>query len=130
MLEGQGFHAPPTWIDCEVPFERVTPELMREIGRLAPFGERNEKPVLLSSDLRLAEPPRAVGNDRTHLALQLRRGANVLKAMFFGAAARADELRMGEPVHAVFTPRWNVFRGDKKLELEIHDFRTGARPAL
>ena len=130
MLEGQGFHAPPTWIDCEVPFERVTAELMREIGRLAPFGERNEKPVLLASDLRLAEPPRTVGSDRTHLVLQLRRGANVLKAMFFGAAARADELRMGEPVHAVFTPRWNVFRGEKMLELEIHDFRTGARPAL
>ena len=130
ILDGQGFAAPPMWIDREVPFERIGPELMRELGRLAPFGERNEKPVFLASDLRLAEPPRQVGSDGSHLVLQLRRGAHVLKAVFFGAAARAPELRMGEPVHAVGTPRWNVFRGERKLELELVDFRTGARPLL
>jgi single-stranded-DNA-specific exonuclease len=130
ILDGQGFSAAPMWIDCEVAFEAVTHELMREIGRLAPFGERNEKPVLLSTDLRLAEPPRAVGSDGSHLSLQLRRGAQVRRAMFFGAAARASELRMGENVHAVFTPRWNVFRGERSLEVEVHDFCTGPRPAL
>jgi single-stranded-DNA-specific exonuclease len=130
ILDGQGFAAPPMWIDREVAFETIGPALMREIARLAPFGERNEKPVLLASDLRLAEPPRTVGSDGSHLVLQLRRGAHVLKAVFFGAAARASELRMGEPVHAVGTPRWNVFRGERKLELELADFRTGARPAL
>src|SRR5260221_425741 len=128
ILDGQGFAAPPMWIDCEVPFERITPELMREIGRLGPFGERNESPTFLSSDLRLAEPPRAVGSDGSHLVLQLRRGAQVLKALFFGAAARASELKMGEPVHAVFTPRWNHFRGERSLEIELHDFSTGPRP--
>ena len=130
ILEGAAFDLPPTWIDCEIPFERMTPELMREMERLGPFGERNEKPVLLSADLRLAEPPRAVGSDGTHLVLRLRRGAQVLKAIFFGAAARAAELRMGEPVHAVFTPRWNVFRGERTLEIELVDFRTGDRPAF
>lgn len=130
ILEGAGFDVPPTWIDCEIPFERLTPELMREMDRLGPFGERNEKPVLLSSDLRLAEPPRTVGSDGTHLVLRLRRGTQVLKAIYFGAAARAAELRMGEPVHAVFTPRWNVFRGERTLEIELVDFRTGDRPSF
>jgi single-stranded-DNA-specific exonuclease len=128
ILDGQGFSAPPMWIDREVAFERVTAELMREIGRLAPFGERNEAPVLLSTDLRLAEPPRTIGSDGSHLVMQLRRGSQVLKALFFGAAARAGELKMGEPVHAVFTPRWNVFRGERRLELELVDFRTGPLP--
>lgn len=130
ILAGEGFDVAPTWIDCEIPFERVTTELMREIGRLAPFGERNEKPVLLATDLRLAEPARTVGSDGSHLSLRLRRGAQVLKAMFFGAAGRASELRMGEPVHAVFTPRWNLFRGERTLEIELLDFRTGTRPEL
>jgi single-stranded-DNA-specific exonuclease len=130
ILAGQGFSAPPTWIDCEVPFERVTPELMREIGRLAPFGERNEKPVLLSTDLRLADLPRAMGSGGSHLALELRRGAHVLRAVFFGAGPRAAELRPGEPVHAVYTPRWNTFRGERTLEIELVDFRTGSRPSL
>src|SRR5262249_56602473 len=83
MLGREGFAAPPVWVDCEVPFAAMTPLLMREIEKLAPFGERNERPVLYSSDLRLAEPARAVGADRSHLQLRLRRGAHALKAMAF-----------------------------------------------
>jgi single-stranded-DNA-specific exonuclease len=130
ILDGQGFAAPPLWIDREIPFEQITPELMREIARLAPFGEKNEKPVFLSTDLRLAELPRSIGSDGSHLVLELRRGAHVLRSLFFGAGARASELKMGEPVHAVFTPRWNSFRGERRLELELVDFRTGPRPDL
>ena len=118
------------WVDGEVPLERVTDGLMHELGRLAPFGERNEKPVLLSTDLRLAGPPRTVGEDGSHLVLDLRRGSRVLRAMFFGAGRRASELRMGEPLHVVHRPRWNDFRGERSLEIEVLDFRTGELPAL
>ena len=50
--------------------------------------------------------------------------------MAFGQARRAGELGMGTDVHAVFTPKWNTFRGETKLELEVLDFVTGARPEL
>ena len=62
--------------------------------------------------------------------MQLRQGAHVMRAMAFGMAHRAHEMRMGEPLHAVYTPRWNAFRGETNLELELADFRTGAMPVL
>jgi hypothetical protein len=36
---------------------------------------------------------------------------------------------MGVDVHAVHTPKWNVFRGETNLELEVIDFAVGERPA-
>jgi single-stranded-DNA-specific exonuclease len=115
----------PTTIDGELDFEQVTPELMKHIDRMEPFGEHNEAPVLLSRDMRLASPPRVVGADRTHLILQLRKGERVLKGMAFKMAAREGELSMGAPLDVVYTPRWNTFRGQTNLELLVHDFRAG-----
>jgi single-stranded-DNA-specific exonuclease len=105
-------------------------DLMRELDRLKPWGERNERPLFLSTGLRLVEPARAVGGDGTHLQMRLRSGAHELKAMAFGQAHRAGELVLGTDVHAVYTPKWNTWRGETKLELEVLDFRTGARPEL
>ena len=115
----------PTVIDGELDFGQVTPELMKHLDRMEPYGECNEAPVLLSRDLRLASPPRVVGADRTHMILQLRRGDQVLKGMAFKMAAREGELAMGVPLDVVYTPRWNTFRGETSLELLVHDFRGG-----
>jgi single-stranded-DNA-specific exonuclease len=111
------------WIDYELPFPEMNPHLMRHLDRLEPFGAENEAPVLLSRDLRLAVPPRVVGADGSHLVLELRSGAHALKAMAFRMAHRAGELAMGRPLDAVYTPRWNAFRGTTSLELVLHDFR-------
>jgi len=120
----------PLWIDSELPLPHMTDELMKHFDRLEPFGAENEKPVLLSSDVRLAEPARIVGEDRTHLMLRVRHGERVLKAMAFGMASRAHELTLGASLHVVYTPRWNSFRGETNLELALHDFCVGPRPAL
>lgn len=128
LLAGTEHAAQPLWIDGELSFEHIDERLMRHIDALEPFGEQNEKPVLMSSDVRLAELPRVVGEDRTHMILRVRRGERVLKALAFGMAARQSELALGLPLHLVHTPRWNVFRGEKTLELLIHDFRVGAVP--
>ena len=130
MLSGEPLSESILWIDGDLDLQRMTPELMGYIDRLEPFGEANEKPVIFSGDLRLAEPPRTVGKDGSHLILSVRRSAQVYKALAFGMAGRVDELRMGEPLHVVYTPRWNTFRGERSLELHLHDFRTGATPDL
>ncbi|MBL8857195.1 MAG: single-stranded-DNA-specific exonuclease RecJ [Planctomycetes bacterium] len=130
MLGAEGFKAPEIMIDAAVAWSDVTPDLMNEIGRFQPFGEQNEKPILVAYDLRLDETPRALGADGTHLMLKLRSGNQVLKAMAFGQAHRARELALGMPIHVAFTPKWNSFRGSTNLELEIADLKTGPRPTL
>ncbi|MFT4538405.1 MAG: single-stranded-DNA-specific exonuclease [Planctomycetota bacterium] len=128
LLGGGAYPPAELSIDCEMSFAHWTPELMRQVDRLEPYGEANEKPIFLSRDMRLAEPPRRVGQARDHLALQLRCGMTVLRAMAFGMGHRADELEMGLAMELVYTPRWNTFRGTTNLEIGVHDFRTERTP--
>jgi len=124
LLGDGGFPEARTLVDYELPLGQMTPELMRHIDRLEPFGERNEKPVLLSSSLRLAEEPRVVGATGAHLMFRVRSGETCLKAVAFGMGSRRGELRMGADLRLVYTPRWNTFRGETKLELHVVDFET------
>ena len=101
----------------------MTRARMQELERLAPFGARNDAPVFLAREVYLAEAPRTIGSERNHLLLRLRKGEHVLKALAFRAGARAAELALGTPIDAVFTPKWNTFRGETSLELELLDFR-------
>jgi single-stranded-DNA-specific exonuclease len=130
LLGGAEFPPRSILIDQELPFAALDGELMRQIDKLRPFGEQNDRPVFLSCGLRLAEDPRIVGADKTHMQVQLRSGATVMRGMAFGMAARAGELVRGEDVHAVYSPKWNTFRGETKLEIELLDFRCGPRPVL
>jgi len=128
MLAAGPLAAPELVVDCDLPFHVVTPSLQKELDRLQPYGQDNARPLFHTADLRLAEPVRVVGADKTHVMLQLRSGAHVLRGMAFGMARREHELTMGTPIHAVYTPKWNHFRGETKLEIEVVDFRTGAAP--
>ena len=113
-------------VDAELDLGAMTPELMRQLERLEPFGEQNEARILVSRDVRLAEPARRIGKDQTHLLLQLRRGSQVLKALGFGQAARIGELAMGRGIVVAYTPVWNTFRGETNLEHRLLDFQLRA----
>lgn len=124
LLGGSALPEPTLWIDCELGLERMTVDLMRELDRLEPFGQENPEPVFVARDLRLAQPPRTLGRTDDHLQMVLRRGAESLRAMAFGQGDRVGELELGRPLDVVFTPRWNTFRGETRLELRVHDWRS------
>ena len=123
VLAAAGDTQQTLWIDDTLALGRMTEEVMRHLDRLEPFGEGNEKPMLLSRDVHLARPARSIGQDGTHLLMTVREGAHQLKALAFGMAHRIGELKLGEPFQLVYTPRWNTFRGETKLELLVTDFR-------
>ncbi len=55
------------WIDGETALASLTLSAVEQIERLAPFGQGNHRPLLCASNLRLAEPPKRIGNGR-HLS--------------------------------------------------------------
>lgn len=123
LVGGGGHPAPTLWLDAEVPIGALSPALMRAMDRLEPCGAQNEKPVFVAREAWLAQPPRTVGADGSHLMLQVRQGESLFKAMAFGMGARLRELSFGTPFELAYTPRWNTFRGETKLELFVRDFR-------
>ncbi|MCE9592820.1 MAG: single-stranded-DNA-specific exonuclease RecJ [Planctomycetes bacterium] len=130
MLAGRARANAELLVDYDLPLADMSVELMRQLDRLEPFGEKNEKPLFVSRDLRLAEPARTMGASGAHLSMLLRSGERVLRAVAFGQGKRVAELRLGEPVHVAYSPRWNTFRGETNLELVLEDFRTGPSPEI
>jgi len=114
-------------IDAEAPLSALTLKMVDQIEQLAPFGESNSRPLLCSSGVTLAEPPRVIGSGGRHLSMRLRQHDITLRAVAFGEGERADELAaLDQPLDVAFRPVINTFRGRRTVELHVADWRTAA----
>jgi single-stranded-DNA-specific exonuclease len=109
-------------VDGPVRFDELTVELVRELEKLAPFGQGNPEPRLGARGLEVISS-RVVGNN--HLKLRLRQhDAAALDAIAFNRANTLGKaVRDGARVAAVFTPRVNAWNGATAVELEIRDLK-------
>jgi hypothetical protein len=78
--------------------------------------------------VQLAQPPRRVGPDGTHLQLKLKNGAHALSCIAFGQGDRADAVA-ARPFDVAFTPRPSTFAGNGVVELLVADVRVEAAAA-
>ena len=58
-------------IDAEVPLSGFTAQTVEQMEKLAPFGHGNARPLLCTTAVTLAEPPRTMGGGGRHLSLRL-----------------------------------------------------------
>ena len=91
--------------------------------RFEPCGHGNEKPVLLSRNVRVTDA-RAVGSDRSHLKLTLKDGPVTWPGIAFSKA----DLELSETVDVVYSLQ-SDWTGNR-VELEIIDIAPsyGGRP--
>ena len=97
--------APVLDIDAAVPLHRLDGRVIKQIFRMAPFGEGNPEPTFLSRDLEVAEV-KVIGSDGTHLRLRLRDGKVTWSAIAFGLNGNgnpAPELTPGQRLDVVYT---------------------------
>jgi single-stranded-DNA-specific exonuclease len=116
-------------IDGAVTLDELTPGLMSEIEKLAPFGQGNPEPRLGARGLEVVSS-RIVGNN--HLKFRVRQGkGQVLDAIAFNKGALlGNQVRDGARLAAVFTPRMNAWNGAMSVELEIRDLKTDTKEAV
>jgi single-stranded-DNA-specific exonuclease len=109
-------------VDGAIGLDELTMDLVRELEKLAPFGQGNPEPRLGSRGLEVISS-RVVGNN--HLKLQLRHsaGARFGAIAFNRASLYAKQARDGARLAAVFTPRLNVWNGTTTVELDIRDLK-------
>ena len=114
-------------IDAEVPFSALSLEAVGQLEQLAPFGHGNLRPMLCASDVTLAEPPRRIGGGERHLSLRLVQQGIALRGVAFGGGDWATELaEIGGPIEVAFRPVINDFRGRRKVELQVCDWRNAS----
>jgi len=110
-------------IDSPVTFEDLTFGLLRDIERMAPFGNGNPEPRFGAKGLEVLSL-RPV-KDNKHLKLRLRQqdGISFDGIAFNKGESLGSRLRTGAQVAAVFSPRINTWNGTTNIELDIKDIK-------
>lgn len=113
------------FVDAETPLAALTHQTVRQIESLAPFGHGNERPMLCTSGVRLAEPPRRIGKTGQHISLKLEQHGVALRAVAFGGGDWEADLNDAKgPLAVAFKPIINSFRGRQTIEMQLADWRS------
>ena len=95
--------------------------LIRDIARLAPFGQKNKMPVFSCRNLKVMSV--STLKDNKHLKLSLSDGNVTLDALYFGGGDRRDEIVLGDKIDIACTLNVNAFMGNIKIQYMIVDFK-------
>lgn len=110
-------------VDAEVSFDLLTHGAVRELDKLGPFGQKNERPVFVATGVKLAGQPKRMGGGDRHLSARFQQGAKSFRAISFGRGEWADELNAaGGPFTIAFSTAINAFRGHESVELKLIDW--------
>lgn len=111
-------------IDAEAPLGQLNLEVVKQMEMLAPFGAGNPRPVLCCGGVELDAPASLMGKTKRHLSVNLRQGSKVVRAVAFSASEWCEELNaVGGPIEIAYRPVINEFRGFRKVEIQIVDWR-------
>jgi single-stranded-DNA-specific exonuclease len=116
-------------IDLVLPAAHLGWPLAEEIARLAPFGPGHVEPVLAVTGLQVAEA-RRVGAAGDHLALRMRRGAEVFDAIAFSTPADRPLPEPGAALDLVGTLERDLFQGMPRLRIRVADYADAATSPL
>ena len=115
---------PELRIDAEMPISQLNLNVVKQIEMLAPFGQGNPRPLLYCGSVSLDEPARKMGGGDRHLTLNLCQGSKTIRGVAFGAGEWCDEINETEgPIEIVYRPVINEFRGFRKVEIQLVDWR-------
>jgi len=110
-------------IDAETTFAQMTLPTVRQMDRLAPFGQGNPRPLFCARGVTLADPAKRMGGGERHMQAKFEQHRAVIRAVAFGRGDWADELNEAEgPLDIVFRPKINDYRM-ARVEMELVDWR-------
>lgn len=114
---------PVTRVDAEIPLEAITPRLLADLDRLAPFGAGNETPVFVTRGLR-AVGTRLVGGG-AHLRLLVSDGARTAEAIAFRHGDRAEMLAFTQArLEVAYTIEEDRWRESPAVQMVVADLQT------
>ncbi len=107
-------------IDAGIELFKVTPNLLREIRLLEPFGKSNQKPVFGAKGVTVIDP-RVVGNN--HLKMKSKQKSVILDTIGFCMADSMETIESSYTLDIAFVPRLNEWNGHSSLQLNLKALR-------
>ncbi|MGV3586927.1 MAG: single-stranded-DNA-specific exonuclease RecJ, partial [Adhaeribacter sp.] len=113
---------PQIEIDTPIRLKQITPNFLKIIKQMEPFGPGNMGPVFMSECVYDTGACRVVGE--THLKLKImQEDSHPIDAIAFGMADYYPRILKGIPFDVCYCVEENVFRGVTSMQLRIKDIR-------
>ena len=112
--------------EAEIELSGITPELIRTVERMEPFGVGNREPMFIAKNLRILLPPKVLKEKHAKLRLEQTNGrAMRFDAMAWRMAERvsAEGILANDCVDVAFTLDENTHPEFGGIELRVCDFR-------
>ena len=113
---------PQLEVDVVLKPSKISLATVETLGKLAPFGARNESPRFAARNCRIADV-RAVGRG-AHLKLSVDTGSQFCDAIWFRNGERVYELSVGDQVDLAFALETNTWQGSTKVQMVVEDMRS------
>jgi single-stranded-DNA-specific exonuclease len=110
-------------IDGPLSLRSITPDLMRDLDAMGPFGMSNPRPVFHASGVEIVDGPRAL--KERHLKMTFSQEGRRFRAIAWRAAERVEFLNQNRAgVNLAFSLEKNEFQGETYLELSVADIKS------
>lgn len=113
---------PKLFIDYEIEPELLTKDFVEELEMLAPFGNGNQKPLFLLSDV-IVNYPKAIGAKGNHLKFQGQCNDEYIDMIGWSMYEKWEALGKPARVDVAFYPGLNTWNNRTNVQLEIQDIR-------
>jgi single-stranded-DNA-specific exonuclease len=109
-------------IDGPLSLKAITPDLVRGLDALGPFGMGNPRPVFHASPVEIVDGPRSI--KERHLSMTFNQDGRRFRAIAWRAAEQAEFLdRHRAGVNLAFSLDRNEYQGETYLELSVADIK-------
>ncbi|MHC5352665.1 single-stranded-DNA-specific exonuclease RecJ [Myroides sp. LJL115] len=117
---------PQLLIDQKIDLSVITPKFLRILKQFEPFGQDNEMPVFLTSNVYDIGKGHPMGQNREHLKLYVKqRGQDTVSfaVLGFGFGKYFEEITNRRFSNLVYTIQENYFRGKSSTQLVLKDMQ-------
>lgn len=113
-------------VDGVLDLQSIDGGLVQSLEQLAPHGAANPRPVFSAERVEVVSGPRTI--KERHLAMTLKQGRRVMRAIAWRAAPRADFINEHRAsVDVAFSLERSDYRGESTVELNVADLRPGSK---
>ena len=116
----ESIFSPKLDIDIDVPLNILKEDVINELESLAPYGEENPRPVLVSRNLVVKDGPRQIG--KSGFKMWVTDDKITCEAVSFGRNS-LEIPKPGSKVDLAYTPSLNNWQGLQSIQLELRDIK-------
>ena len=112
------------WIDIALPFSYLNLDFVRELEKLEPFGNKNEKPKFARKDIKILSK-KVLGKNKNVVKMLLEDAdGTVVEGIYFGDGEEFfEDIKERKEIDIIYYPDINEYNGRESLQIVISNYR-------